>query len=136
MPLPQLSSSINQFYSICSASSLPCTQSIYSTGLPELQPEQESFPFSSKMPSQRAASSRLRVSLLSMVGWVICVLLGEPVHQELGLAVRSPPNLFLGNVLEDAPGKHFSPLQRSVEPTLSLASPSLAGAGCCSPDPD
>lgn len=53
---------------------------------------------------------------------------------KLGLAMRSPPNLFLGSVFEDALGKHFSPSKKSVEPSFSLASPSLAGAGCCSSD--
>lgn len=53
---------------------------------------------------------------------------------KLELAMRSPPNLFLGSLFEDTLGKHFSPLKKSLELSFSLASPSLAGAGCYSPD--
>lgn len=66
------------------------------------------------------------------IGEVICSLLrrgGEVAcpaphaARNLGLAMRSPPNLFLGSVLEDALGKHVSLSKMPAELLFSLASP-------------
>lgn len=48
----ELGASVQHFSYQCSASSLPCTQSIYSK-----------FPFFSKLPPERENPSQLRVSL-------------------------------------------------------------------------
>lgn len=91
------------------------------------------FPLQSLWLRGRAAA-RLgnAISYDKEAGEVICSLLrrgGEVAcpaphaARNLGLAMRSPPNLFLGSVLEDALGKHVSLSKMPAELLFSLASP-------------
>lgn len=91
------------------------------------------FPLQSLwMRGQAAARLGDAVSYDQEAGEVICILLcqgGEvacpTLHaaRNLGLAMRSPPSLFLGSVFEDALGKHVSLPKVPAELLLSLASP-------------
>lgn len=140
--------------SICSASSLPCTQSMYSTGLLNYSLGKKVSFLQQTAISEGSFQSVEGQSLLHGGTSYLCpaqcqlpagdrqsppagkdrVPRAAHATGKLGLAMRSPPNLFLGSVFEDALGKHVSPSKRSVELLFSLTSPHVAGARCCSPD--